>query len=108
MKNRLLQWKRCYERVSLGVYSATNNLSSPSAQQPIKLTNLLFLSFPTPVASTSFHTSQPMSTQKQYSHYLLKERQLGPKYSGEKLLTKKYEFKSEKIESWNLPTFVLL
>lgn len=48
---KTIQWKRCFERVSLGIYSATNSLSSPSAQHPIKLTNLLNLSLPTPEAS---------------------------------------------------------
>lgn len=47
----VVQWNRCLERVSLGMYSATKSRSSPSAQQPIRFTNLLCLTFPTPAAS---------------------------------------------------------
>jgi hypothetical protein len=46
-----VQWKRCLERVSFGMYSATSSLSSPSAQQPIRLTRRLWRTFPTPAAS---------------------------------------------------------
>lgn len=46
-----LQWKRCLERVSFGIYSATNRRSSPSAQQPIRFTILLCRTLPTPEAS---------------------------------------------------------
>lgn len=46
-----LQWKRCLESVSFGMYSATKRRSSPSAQHPIRFTSLLCLTFPTPEAS---------------------------------------------------------
>lgn len=53
--------------MSLGIYSATNSLSSPSAQHPIKLTNLLNLSLPTPEASVwvQNHMQPINTTQKQ-------------------------------------------
>lgn len=37
--------------MSLGMYSATSSLSSPSAQQPMRLTRRLCRTFPTPAAS---------------------------------------------------------
>jgi hypothetical protein len=47
-----LQWKRCFERVSFGMNSATSNLSSPSQQQPTKLANRSLLNSPTALASS--------------------------------------------------------
>lgn len=38
------QWNRCFASVSFGMNSATSSLSSPSQQQPNKLTNLLLRS----------------------------------------------------------------
>jgi hypothetical protein len=51
-----VQWKRCLESVSLGMYSATSSLSSPSAQHPMRLTRRLCRTFPTPVASACSNT----------------------------------------------------
>jgi hypothetical protein len=47
-----IQWNKCLARVSLGMYSATSSLSSPSQQYPIKLASFLCLNFPTPHASS--------------------------------------------------------
>lgn len=47
-----LQWNRCFARVSLGINSATSNLSSPSWQQPSRFANLGFRSWPTDLASS--------------------------------------------------------
>lgn len=47
-----LQWNRCFASVSLGMYSATSNLSSPSQQQPSKFANLWLRSSPTALASS--------------------------------------------------------
>ena len=56
-KKKHIQWNKCLARVSLGMYSATSNLSSPSQQYPIKLASLWCLNFPTPHAS-SYNTHQ--------------------------------------------------
>lgn len=63
-KYNIIQWKRCLESVSLGIYSATNSLSSPSAQHPIRFTNLLCLTFPTPAASDCLKPKQTHSQAK--------------------------------------------
>lgn len=78
-KIRFLQWKRCFERVSLGIiYSATNTLFSfcvttdqsnllfQQSNLPNKLSNLWFPTSRHQLLPTDF-TSQPRSTQEQYS-----------------------------------------
>ena len=59
-----IQWKRCLERVSLGMNSATKSRSSPSAQHPIKFTILLCRTFPTPQASVYTNNNNPFPISK--------------------------------------------
>lgn len=54
-KFKYIQWNKCLARVSLGMNSAINNLSSPSQQYPIKFASLRCLNFPTPHASSYKH-----------------------------------------------------
>ena len=64
-----LQWNKCLARVSLGMNSATSNLSSPSQQYPIKFASLECLNLPTPQASSYNQRNHPKSSHKRKIMY---------------------------------------